>query len=299
MTSISNNFAVPKEIFMEIISYLSSKEKKITALVCKRFQMILEDPDLLRAELNAKRDLSVRQLSIIFSTAPSSDSAREILKKMQSGSFEGALSEKNLKLMLSVFKIPPSYDFISDFLITLECQFRKTVGFNSDKAVQIFYEYFKYSPEAVNSSIFYSEPIHLAAEQRNNVMIKALIKAGADVNKTCQYYMHETPASLLFSYSDTQKMHEEQTQCLETLIQAEADLTVHNRLVLWAAIRSGNEQAVKRLIDYGLDINEPNDFGHTPAQYAAGHQQTKIEKLLNEAMTIQKAAKKPRIDPTS
>lgn len=167
-------------------------------------------------------------------------------------------------------------------------------------AVEVFYDYLKDACININRGNFSpSAPLHTAAEHRSDIMIKALVKAGAAVNieRRCWSkwgFNYETTASLLFSYNDgnTQKRHEEQTQCLEILIEAKADLTAHDRLVLWEAIKSGNEQAVKRLVDYGLDINKPNDSGYTPVQFAAEHHQTKIVKLLSEAMAIQQAAKK-------
>jgi hypothetical protein len=148
--------------------------------------------------------------------------------------------------------------------------------------------------------------LHWAAENGYEAMVKALIAAGADVNKVGNH-CGETPLKRWWILKAAQWSHiagfmvvvkvliEPMTPLnsaaerghealVKVLIAAGADVNKADndvRTPLYCAARYGHDAVVKVLIAAGADVNKADNDGQTPLSCAAGHEA--VVKMLKAA----------------
>ena len=125
--------------------------------------------------------------------------------------------------------------------------------------------------------------VYIAAQNGHEAMVRALIEAGADVNKA----MNDAVTPLIIA---AQNGHE---AVVRALIEAGADVNKvwgNGVTPLLVAAHQHNEAVVRTLIEAGADVNQARDDGVTPLCIAAqdGHEAV-VRALIEAGAEIDKA----------
>lgn len=121
-------------------------------------------------------------------------------------------------------------------------------------------------------------PLGFAAFFGQPDMVKALLKAGADVNAASRESMKVTPLASAAAAK--------QTEIARLLIAHGANVNARaagGHIPLHEAAANGNVELVKLLIENGVDINARSDDGKTPLDLAIEYKRTEVIALLEEA----------------
>jgi ankyrin repeat protein len=111
-------------------------------------------------------------------------------------------------------------------------------------------------------------PLHLALENNNKVIIRALIKAGADIN---------IKNNDGFSVIDLTIINKDINNIIvdkPSYVEGEPNSDIHN------AINMSELSKVKKLLEYGIEIDRKNNYGNTPLHNSAQNGNLEITKLL-------------------
>jgi ankyrin repeat protein len=118
-------------------------------------------------------------------------------------------------------------------------------------------------------------PIILAAKCGNNLILEALLQAGANPN----LYDEERKIALF------EAGHEDQVEAFETLIKYGADVNLldKNKNPLWVkTYRDGTKEMLDMLLSAGIDINRPDKHGISLLHYACFCNDINlVQKLIN------------------
>jgi uncharacterized protein len=121
-------------------------------------------------------------------------------------------------------------------------------------------------------------PLGFAAFFGRPEVVKALLKAGADVNAASHESMKVTPlASAAAS---------KQTELARLLIEHGANVNARaasGHIPLHEASANGNVELVKLLIENGADVNAKTDDGKTPLDFAIEYKQPEVIQLLEKS----------------
>jgi len=141
-----------------------------------------------------------------------------------------------------------------------------------------------YNPEEINKQMP-SNPerdyylFDLAIRRQNVVIVKLLIKAGADINRFNGEKLSDVTPLMRAIYEDNKEI-------IELLIRAGADINHKDSFVspLTFALREGKSEIAKFLINIGVDVNKINS-GSSPLEEASRRKNSELVQLL-----IQKGA---------
>jgi ankyrin repeat protein len=121
-------------------------------------------------------------------------------------------------------------------------------------------------------------PLGFAAFFGQLEIVKALLKAGADVNAASRESMKVTPLASAAAAK--------QTEIARLLIEHGANVNARSaggHIPLHEASANGNVELVKLLIENGADINAKTDDGKTPLDFATEYKRPEIIELLEKA----------------
>lgn len=254
MASALSLLHIPRDVFLLIASYLPSPTKQVAAFVCKAFQNVCEDVNLLRQD--SKRDdcfLSVRQWSILFSNAEKEDRYLFLTNLLDATVESFPISAKHLHLILEASKSKLDAKdawqyYLKAFLFFSMC-FRKSKEFQVDKAIKIFSDHFK-KTEGFLSHM--QDSIYTAAAYNDVVLIRSLVEAGINVNIPNS---EETEDTVLSNCLNSLSEEEEQLESIKTLIELKADPRANDHILLYRAVEFQKEKIVRYLHSINIDIN--------------------------------------------
>jgi ankyrin repeat protein len=114
--------------------------------------------------------------------------------------------------------------------------------------------------------------LHLLVLGDSEDAVRSILQLGADVASVCE--MGESPLSLAASSG--------RCNLVQILLKAGAPLRPTGQMepTLHKAVRSGNLETVKLVIDAGADVNEQADFAEAPIHIAAEENFVAIAELL-------------------
>lgn len=258
MASILSLTHVPRDVFLQIAGYFGPEEKRNAALVCKLFKSVFEDPKVLCKDFYEARDqLSVRQLSILFETAENIERYpvfTALIDKLKRERLYPEISEKKLHAILEESK--PRYNdidkwdcYLNTLIISERC-FRKLKDFRQDKAVKIFLEHIK----STNNFMSYMKirAPYVAAAEHSCILLRALAQADISMNET-----HNNNRESVLSHSLDSKKGDtpEELECVKTLIELKADYTALDYRVLYRAFSLEKENILRYLHSINVNLN--------------------------------------------
>jgi ankyrin repeat protein len=114
--------------------------------------------------------------------------------------------------------------------------------------------------------------LHLLVLGGSEEAVRAILQLGADVCALCDF--GETPLSLAASGG--------KANLVRVLLAAGAPLILEGQRepILHKAVRGGNIETVRLLVDAGANVNEQADFGEAPIHLAAEDDHAAIAELL-------------------
>jgi hypothetical protein len=120
-------------------------------------------------------------------------------------------------------------------------------------------------------------PLHLASMERKLEAGRCLLDHGADINPRA--HRNLTPVCIAVLQGDV--------EFARMLFERGATMDVRPRMdsgntPLIAMVRLGRIQIVRLLLEYGEDVNEHDELGRTPSQWASMCNQQEILELLSE-----------------
>ena len=129
-----------------------------------------------------------------------------------------------------------------------------------------------------NDCPYDEKELHIAAEIGHEAIVRALIEAGADVNKAINNDIGVTPLHVA--------AHNGHETVVRALIEAGADVNQTSNecaTPLYVAAHEGNETVVRALIGLGADVNKAVNDGMTPLFIAAQNGHEAIFQILRDA----------------
>ena len=132
-----------------------------------------------------------------------------------------------------------------------------------------------------------STALHIAAQLGRAAVAKALIEAGADVNKPASPYTVNASGQRTGVFHNVTPMYiaaeRGYTHVVMELIKAGADVnqaTSDGATPLFLAAQNGHESCVALLIQAGADVRKARKDGHTPMNIATDKKREKVVTLL-------------------
>ena len=122
-------------------------------------------------------------------------------------------------------------------------------------------------------------PLGFAVFFGQSELVKALLKAGADVNAASRESMKVTPLASAAAAK--------QTDIARLLIEHGANVNARaasGHIPLHEASANGNVELVKLLIEKGADVNAKTDDGKTPLDFAIEYKRPEVIELLHESL---------------
>jgi ankyrin repeat protein len=138
------------------------------------------------------------------------------------------------------------------------------------------------APDLVNATDEYGfTPLMLAAQFHDELTVKALLRAGADVNAaTPAECDHRTALNLLTE----SKLHCSEDTIIELLLEAGADMDKHRttsgKTLLHLAARDNIAWIARRCLGLEADINDTDEYGQTPLHVAAMYGSVQAAQVL-------------------
>lgn len=121
-------------------------------------------------------------------------------------------------------------------------------------------------------------PLGFATFFGRSEVVKALLKAGADVNAASRESMKVTPLASAAAAK--------QTEIARLLIGHGANVNARaagGHIPLHEAAANGNVELVKLLIENGVDVNAKTDDGKTPLDFAVEYKRPEVVELLEKS----------------
>ena len=126
-------------------------------------------------------------------------------------------------------------------------------------------------------------PLGIASDLNHVSCVKAVMAAGADVNKRCEGGAGDT--ALMVAASRSHK------ECVEILVEAGADVNLINSVGKTALMlmlsRNGSSECVNYLLQAGADVNIETEYGCTAMQCAAqSRNHENLQLLINAGANV-------------
>lgn len=312
------------DVQLLIFDKLSPQEKRIAALVSKTWRMLAEDQRLLYNDFMREDILSFRQITQLLGFRRLSKDQQypivlDIISEEKLYTLQ-ELSASKVRCILETFKthgIPEKkigiedakriYPYTEDekwmchykIIERLGNLYRRATDFSSEKALVIFHDYIVFMKTQGfqidrELRMLNETPLHSAVLEECPVVLRALLKAGAQVDRflgpTEKQAIHYVSTGFPDSYRQYEFPHSQKlkNECIQILAEFGANPNALCRSIgnfaerltpLWSAAHFGETQTVEALVKVGADVNQATNQQSgvlTPLQAAAykGHLET-------------------------